>query len=847
MPSLAAGPAERSRLVAYLFLVRAALYAVVGSIGLFLNEQSAAGRVAGLTVLAALILLPAVGLRVGWRPTLLLTGYADVIAAFLIWWVLGVDPLVTLLAIMLAVITISLLLDGRAGLVLTAFAVGLELIKVPIAALGALGSEVSVALPIMRAGTIVAAYVSARLIADHLNRSRRSMEDAQHSYRALIAEREKEKAQRASEERFRRAFVDSATPFVITDLNGTLTEVNGALCAMLDYSIDDLVGEPWVKIISPDDAKSLFRVTRRALRGDPPSFHAEVQLVARRGTRITCLLDGSVLSDRNGRPERFFALAHDLTEQRSIESKLRESEERYRTFFERIPVALYQTEPGGTIVDANRALAELLGAESVEDLIGRNAGDFYPSAEERQRVTEMLLDEGVVVAESMLRRLDGAPIWVRDTTRVMEREAGPFFEGALADVTARRRVEEELRVRAQQQEAVATLSQAALASADLEATLDRSVAVVAAVLGTTTTAVLERSTDATFVLRAQRGWEGDADPVTRSLGSRTLASPTPIVLRTEEEVRFAAPELGARGLHSGVSVAIPGGDESFGVLWAFCSRDRVFSPDDVNFLVSAANVLAAAALRHRARIRLEELVRSKDELIASVSHELRTPLTVVAGMAQELNERLDVFSPEEASELIELMVDQSRDMSDLIEDLLVAARADIGKVTVRVGPVDVGAAVRRVLGSLRPRERVRVTESWDGPADPPDALALADAVRLRQVVRNLVTNALRYGGDEIRVVVSPQESSVAVRVSDNGPGIPEQDRERIFEPYHVAHDSAGQPSSVGLGLTVSRKLAELMSGSLEYRHDGGTVFELTLPRVVESVAIGLVDESKVRL
>jgi signal transduction histidine kinase len=417
----------------------------------------------------------------------------------------------------------------------------------------------------------------------------------------------------------------------------------------------------------------------------------------------------------------------------------------------------------------------------------------------------------------------------------------------LADVTARRRVEEELRVRAQQQEAVATLSQAALASADLEATLDRSVAVVAAVLGTTTTAVLERSTDATFVLRAQRGWEGDADPVTRSLGSRTLASPTPIVLRTEEEVRFAAPELGARGLHSGVSVAIPGGDESFGVLWAFCSRDRVFSPDDVNFLVSAANVLAAAALRHRARIRLEELVRSKDEFIASVSHELRTPLTVVAGMAQELNERLDVFSPEEASELIELMVDQSRDMSDLIEDLLVAARADIGKVTVRVGPVDVGAAVRRVLGSLRPRERVRVTESWDGPADPPDALALADAVRLRQVVRNLVTNALRYGGDEIRVVVSPQESSVAVRVSDNGPGIPEQDRERIFEPYHVAHDSAGQPSSVGLGLTVSRKLAELMSGSLEYRHDGGTVFELTLPRVVESVAIGLVDESKVRL
>ena len=847
MPSLAAVGGERSRLVVQLLRVRAAIYAIVGTVGLLATGPSAVGAVAGLLAIAALILVPAAALRISWRWALITTGYIDVIVAFLVWWGLGVDPLVTLLTIMLAVVVVSLLVDVRSGVVLTSVAVALELVKLPIAASGLVGSDVSVAQPLMRAASIVAAYVTAQLIAGHLERSRRRMEGAQQSYRELVAEREEQLARHESHERFQRAFIDSATPFVIADLDGTLREVNGSLCELLGYEAPDLVGETWTKIVIADDVEPLLGVVRRAVGRDPGAFHAEVRLVARSGSVITCLLDGSVLTDRDGRPERLFALAHDLTEQRAVESALRENEARYRRFFERIPVALYQSEPGGTIVDGNRALVELLGADSVEDLLGRDAGDFYALPGDRSRVTEMLLEMGVGTTESLLERLDGSPIWVRDTTRVVEHDEGLFFEGALVDVTARRRVEGELRARARQQEAVAMLSQTALASTDLDATLDGSVAVVSSVLGTTTTIVLERTADATFGLRAKRGWHGDADLITRSLGSRTLTAPTPIVLRNSEEVRSAAPDLGARNLASGVSVAIPGAEEPFGVLWAFCSEERVFSPDDVNFLVSVANVLAAAIMRHRARIRLEELVRSKDEFIASVSHELRTPLTVVAGMAQELSERLESFSGEEMAELIELMVDQSRDMSDLIEDLLVAARSDIGKLSVRVGAFDVASSVRGVLGGLRPRERARITQRWGDAITGGGGVALVDPVRLRQVMRNLITNALRYGGEEIDIEILPRETSVVVRVCDNGPGIAEVDRERIFEPYHVAHDSAGQPSSVGLGLTVSRRLAELMAGSLEYHHDNGAVFELTLPRAVEQVSIGLVEDANLSM
>jgi len=108
-------------------------------------------------------------------------------------------------------------------------------------------------------------------------------------------------------------------------------------------------------------------------------------------------------------------------------------------------------------------------------------------------------------------------------------------------------------------------------------------------------------------------------------------------------------------------------------------------------------------------------------------------------------------------------------------------------------------------------------------------VALADPIRFRQIVRNLVTNAIRYGGDEIQISMSRKGDRVAVCVADDGPGVPEEDRERIFEAYHRAHSSAGQPGSVGLGLTVSRTLAELMGGSLSYSKNGLSTFVLDLP------------------
>jgi signal transduction histidine kinase len=101
---------------------------------------------------------------------------------------------------------------------------------------------------------------------------------------------------------------------------------------------------------------------------------------------------------------------------------------------------------------------------------------------------------------------------------------------------------------------------------------------------------------------------------------------------------------------------------------------------------------------------------------------------------------------------------------------------------------------------------------------------------VRQIVRNLATNAQRYGGDAIRVEMDRGNDRATLRVIDDGAGVPEDDRERIFEPYASAHGVAGHPGSIGLGLAISRKLARLMGGDLTYRYqDGESIFEFTLP------------------
>lgn len=214
--------------------------------------------------------------------------------------------------------------------------------------------------------------------------------------------------------------------------------------------------------------------------------------------------------------------------------------------------------------------------------------------------------------------------------------------------------------------------------------------------------------------------------------------------------------------------------------------------------------------------------RARDEFVATVSHELRNPMSVLLGLAQELASDYENFSDEERREVANMMARQADDAAWIIEDLLVAYREDMSQVTVFSEDFDVREELERIF------ESVDVPVAFE--PDETAAKVRADPRRTRQILRNLVSNAVRYGGDEIKVVTRRGDAdTIHILVCDTGDPLDPHDAERIFQSYERGSGLLNS-ESVGLGLSVARRLARLMDGHLSYEHDGTySTFVVTLP------------------
>ena len=225
---------------------------------------------------------------------------------------------------------------------------------------------------------------------------------------------------------------------------------------------------------------------------------------------------------------------------------------------------------------------------------------------------------------------------------------------------------------------------------------------------------------------------------------------------------------------------------------------------------------------------LEDALASKNEFVATVSHELRTPLTTIMGIAHEMRDQVGEFSSEELQEFAALLADESSDIAAIVDDLLVAARSEVGNLALDLRSVSLATELDAASGGIS-------SIDVSGPPDFGELRVIADPGRTRQIIRNLIVNAQRYGGPHIRVLADITEHHGIIEVRDSGRPIPAHEREQIFEPYRRSTTTDANPGSVGLGLTVSRRLARLMNGDVVYDHDGSeSIFRLELPLAAPS-------------
>jgi two-component system sensor histidine kinase KdpD len=237
--------------------------------------------------------------------------------------------------------------------------------------------------------------------------------------------------------------------------------------------------------------------------------------------------------------------------------------------------------------------------------------------------------------------------------------------------------------------------------------------------------------------------------------------------------------------------------------------------------------LAGEAARAR---ELAEGNRIRTALLAAVSHDLRTPLAGIKASVSSLRSEDVAWSPQDEAELLAGIEDGADRLDHLVGNLLDMSRLQTGTVTPLIREVDLDEVVPVALGGV-PEDSVEL--------DIPETLPMVevDAGLLERTVANLVENAVKYGplGTPVVVSASALADRVEVRVVDRGPGVPDEAKERIFEPFQRYGD-APRGSGVGLGLAVARGFAEAMGGTLtaEDTPGGGLTMVLTL-RAVERV------------
>lgn len=251
---------------------------------------------------------------------------------------------------------------------------------------------------------------------------------------------------------------------------------------------------------------------------------------------------------------------------------------------------------------------------------------------------------------------------------------------------------------------------------------------------------------------------------------------------------------------------------------------------------SLARGIAHAVERQRMLRELEatrrEQLALKDRVLSHVSHELRAPLHAIGGVIALLTEGIAGEITRSQQEYLELAQQNVEQLARMIRDLLDATRAETGNLVIVPAVVDVAEIVADTIRSIRPVARAKqVTLEVDVPSS---LAAFADAQRVRQVVTNLVDNALKFtpADGSVRVVAEADEDGTTVKVSvvDSGCGIAPEAIDRIFERLH--QESAGRMErGLGLGLFISRALVEGQGGRIwaESRPGGGSVFSFTLP------------------
>ena len=315
-----------------------------------------------------------------------------------------------------------------------------------------------------------------------------------------------------------------------------------------------------------------------------------------------------------------------------------------------------------------------------------------------------------------------------------------------------------------------------------------------------------------------------------------LADGQTIVRGDLDEPEYAEePLLRSLGIRSRVAAPLAIGARTIGLISIGRTEPDAFGEHEVELVSLLGRLVASAVQNIRAydseRRTVEELRRLsalRADFVSLVSHELRSPMAAVIGASRTLQERWRELRPDQRQAFLALIGDETSRLAALIADVLDTSRIEAGTFSFRFDDVDLATIVRDTVASASIGQDEVPIEADVGSVD----VVRGDAERLRQVVANLVENAVKYSpvGTPVRLRLGQTDGAVIVAVSDSGPGIPAEDHTLIFEKFGRAAGGGAKPGT-GLGLFIARSIAEAHGGTLDVSSTPGlgATFTLSVP------------------
>ncbi|MFH0810439.1 MAG: PAS domain S-box protein [Pseudomonadota bacterium] len=595
-------------------------------------------------------------------------------------------------------------------------------------------------------------------------------------------------------------------------LNCKVSFANPAWARMHGYAPEEIPGRHLSLFHSEEQMRrEVAPLLAEALRGDGHS--AQVGHARKDGTSFPTWMTVSVLRSKTGRAVGFAAFATDITEHSRSEAALEQSEHRYRTLVENVPVGLWEVDAAGRHTFVSPNVERLSGYTQEEIYEGFWNKVIHPedAGWVREAGARLFAEGRPYEVEYRVRRKDGSLLWVFDkAVATFERGGTRYAQGVFMDITERKRTEEELE-RSRRHIGEMALREKQRANW-LSTILDHLPAGVLIVAPDGSVVLVNQTfRDLWGVPMVDLKDYGSAWQVLRADGA-PLPPGELIMLRA------------LRGEHSIAQEYIwvrPDGRHVPVIGSALPLKDN-------GGVTGAVGVFSDISAQKELQRGIEEASRQKDEFFSLASHELKVPVTSIKLLCDLATRHPDRLPPR----MIELLTRQAGALVRLVDDLLDVSRLQMGRLPLKMAPLDMANFLR----DLCERGHAIYQKHHLTCAMPEvPAVVSGDPVRLDQVFLNLLDNAAKYSpeGTVIAVASVVREGRVRVSVSDQGIGIPPEHLPHVFERFYKPAQKRGLAAypGLGIGLYVSREVVDGHGGLIwaESKVGEGSTFHVELP------------------